>query len=419
MDTGNTAWVLLSATLVLLMTVPALAFFYGGMVRAKSVLNMMMMSFGAAGVVGVVWVLWGYSEAFGTSLGGGLFGNPFEFFGLRGLNPEGGAAMDALSGTIPTLVWVAFQATFAVITVALISGAVADRTRFGPWLVFAAIWVSVVYAPMAHMVWGGGLLSANGPIGRHIAAPLDFAGGAEVHMNAGVAGLVLALVIGVRRGYGREPMRPHNLAFVMLGAGLLWIGWFGFNAGSALAADSLAGLAWVNTFAAAACGLLSWLAAERVRDGKATSLGAASGLVSGLVAITPAAGFVSPVGAVFIGGIAGTACALAVGLKHRLGIDDSLDVVGVHLVGGLTGTVLTGLWATETGLFYGHGPAQLVAQILAAVITLVFSGALTTAVALVIKAASGWRIADDEEIAGIDLAIHGERAYETAAVGRL
>jgi Amt family ammonium transporter len=411
MDTGATAWILTSATLVLMMTVPALAFFYGGMVRGKSVLNMMMMSFGAAGIVGVIWVLWGYSEAFGPNAAGGLLGNPFTYFGLWGL--------DELSGSIPTLVWVGFQATFAVITVALISGSIADRTKFGPWLIFSGIWLTLVYAPMCHMVWGGGLLSGDGPIGKALTAPLDFAGGTVVHINAGVAGLVLALIIGVRKGFGKEPMRPHNLPFVMLGAGLLWIGWFGFNAGSALAADGLAGLAWINTFVATAMASMAWLLVEKLRDGKATSLGAASGIVAGLVAITPAAGFVSPVGSIFIGAIAGILCAMAVGLKYKLGYDDSLDVVGVHLVGGLTGTVLTGLWATDTGLFYGGGATQLVAQILAALAAVVYSGVLTTVIGLGIKYTIGWRISEAEEVSGIDLAVHGETAYETIGSGRV
>jgi Amt family ammonium transporter len=411
-DSGATAWVLASATLVLLMTVPALAFFYGGMVRGKSVLNMMMMSFGAAAVVGVIWVLWGYSEAFGSDVGG-ILGNPFESFGLSNLS------LDDLSGSIPTLVFVGFQATFAVITVALITGAIADRTRFAPWLIFAGIWVTVVYAPLCHMVWGGGLLGGDGPIASAFTGPMDFAGGTVVHINAGVAGLVLALIIGKRIGFGKEPMRPHNLPFVMLGAGLLWIGWFGFNSGSAVAADGLAGLAWVNTFVATAAASATWMLTEKIRDGKATSLGAASGIVAGLVAVTPAAGFVSPVGAIFIGGIAGVCCALAVALKYKLGYDDSLDVVGVHLVGGLVGTILIGFWSTSTGLFYGGGANQLIAQILAALIAVAFSGILTAIIGFAIKATIGWRINESDEISGIDLVVHGETAYETVGTGRV
>ncbi|MDR0431767.1 MAG: ammonium transporter [Bifidobacteriaceae bacterium] len=403
-DSGATAWVLASATLVLLMTIPALALFYGGMVRGKSVLNMMMMSFGAAAVVGVTWVLWGYSEAFGGDIGG-VVGNPFEAFGLMNIG------IDDIGGSIPTLVFIGFQATFAVITVALISGAIADRTRFVPWLIFAGIWVTVVYGPLCHMVWGGGLLGADGPIAHALVAPMDFAGGTVVHINAGVAGLVLTLIIGRRIGFAERTMRPHNLPFVMLGAGLLWVGWFGFNSGSALAADGLAGLAWVNTFVAPAAAAGSWMVAEKIRQGKASSLGAASGVVAGLVAVTPAAGFVSPVGAIFIGGIAGVLCAMAVSLKHRWGYDDSLDVVGVHLVGGLVGTVLVGFWSTSTGLFYGGGFDQLIAQILAAGFAMVYCAIATAAIGLAIKATIGWRIKPAYEISGIDMALHGETAY--------
>ncbi|MDR1150908.1 MAG: ammonium transporter [Bifidobacteriaceae bacterium] len=411
-DTGGTAWVLASATLVLLMTIPALAFFYGGMVRGKSVLNMMMMSFGAAAVVGVIWVLWGYSEAFGTDIGG-VIGNPFESFGLMNMS------LDQVSGSIPTLVFVGFQATFALITVALITGAIADRTRFAPWLVFAGVWATVVYAPLCHMVWGGGLLGPDGPIASVLAAPMDFAGGTVVHINAGVAGLVLALIIGKRVGFAKEPMRPHNLPFVMLGAGLLWVGWFGFNSGSAVAADGLAGLAWVNTFVATAAASGTWMITEKIRDGKATSLGAASGIVAGLVAVTPAAGFVSPIGAIFIGGIAGVICALAVALKYKLGFDDSLDVVGVHLTGGLVGTILIGFWSTSTGLFYGGGLEQLIAQILAAAVAIAYSGILSAVIGFAIKATIGWRVDRSEEISGIDLAVHGETAYETVGASRI
>jgi Amt family ammonium transporter len=328
-------------------------------------------------------------------------------------------ALDDVFGSVPTLVWVGFQATFAVITVALITGAIADRTRFSAWLVFAGVWVTLVYSPLCHMVWGGGFLGGDGPIASALAAPMDFAGGTVVHINAGVAGFVLALIVGKRAGFGKEPMRPHNLPFVMLGAGLLWIGWFGFNSGSAVAADGLAGLAWVNTFVATAAASGTWMITEKIRDGKATSLGAASGVVAGLVAVTPAAGFVSPVGAIFIGAIAGCLCALAVALKYKFGFDDSLDVVGVHLVGGLVGTVLVGFWSTSTGLFYGGGAAQLIAQVLAALIAIVYSGAMTAIIGLAIKATVGWRIAPADEITGIDLAVHGETAYETVGTGRV
>jgi ammonium transporter, Amt family len=420
LDTGNTAWILTASALVLLMT-PGLAFFYGGMVRGKSVLNMMMMSFGAMGLVSVIWVLYGYSGTFGTDIGG-IIGNPAEYFGVSTITDE--QSLMAASG-VPALVAVGFQATFAIITVALISGAVAERMKFSSWMVFVALWVTLVYVPMAHMVWGGGLLGGDG-ITSGLSTPIDFAGGTVVHINAGIAGLVLAIIIGKRRGFGREPMRPHNLPFVMLGAGLLWFGWFGFNAGSEFAADGTAGRAWVNTLVATGLAMLAWLATEKVRDGHATSLGAASGVVAGLVAITPAAAAVDTFGALAIGAVAGVLCALAVGLKYRFGYDDSLDVVGVHLVGGLVGTVLIGLFANVdegvngtwypdgalNGLFYGGGVTQLITQVVVAVVAMVFSAVLTAVIALVVKAVMGLRIPEESEIGSIDSAEHGETAYE-------
>jgi Amt family ammonium transporter len=424
LDPGNTAWILTSATLVLMMTVPALALFYGGLVRTKSVLNMMMLSFGAAGVIGVLWVLWGYSMSFGTDVAG-LFGNPFDLFGLTNLTEDHPSNLLASSG-VPAWMWVGYQATFAVITAALISGALADRVRFGPWLAFVGIWGTVVYFPLCHMVWGGGLLGDGGWVARTLATPLDFAGGTVVHINAGVAGLVLALVIGRRHGFGAVPMRPHNVPFVMVGAALLWVGWFGFNAGSAGAANGHAALAWVNTFVATATAALAWAGVERLKDGKPTSVGVASGVVAGLVAITPGAGFVSPLGSIAIGGTAGMLCALAVSLKYKLGYDDSLDVVGVHLVGGLAGTVLVGFFATPTnlwdgarpGLLYGGGLAQLGAQLTAALVAMAYSAALTAVIALGVKAVAGWRVPEALEVSGIDLAEHGEWAYDTIAVGK-
>jgi Amt family ammonium transporter len=423
LDTGNTAWMLMSSSLVLLMT-PGLAFFYGGMVRGKSVLNMMMMSFGAMGVVGLIWVLWGYSGTFGSDVGG-FFGNPLEFFGLEGLTDD--QSLMAASG-VPALVAVGYQATFAIITVALISGAIADRAKFGSWLVFTALWVTFCYVPIAHMVWGGGLLGADG-VTSAWSTPIDFAGGTVVHINAGVAGLVLALLLGKRRGFGREPMRPHNLPFVMLGAALLWFGWFGFNAGSEFAADDVSGRAWLNTLVATSAAMLAWLVTEKFRDGHATSLGAASGVVAGLVAITPAAAAVDTFGAIAIGVVAGVLCALAVGLKYRFGYDDSLDVVGVHLVGGLTGTVLIGLFATDgnnafypdgaqNGLFYGGGFTQLGTQIVVALAAVVISAAVTLVIGLILKATIGLRVSDEVEVAGVDQAVHGETAYETLAGAR-
>ncbi|MFE5293271.1 ammonium transporter [Isoptericola sp. NPDC056618] len=414
LDTGATAWMLMSASLVLLMT-PGLALFYGGMVRGKSVLNMMMMSFGAIAVVGVVYVLWGWSMSYGADLGG-IVGNPFDQFGLSGAiyDAAGEFAIDDFG--VPGIVGVGFQATFAIITVALISGAIADRAKFGTWMVFVAVWVTLCYFPMAHMVWGGGLLSGDGPFAS-IATPIDFAGGTVVHINAGVAALVLALVVGKRKGFGSEPMRPHNLPLVMLGAALLWFGWFGFNGGSAFTADGFAGLAWVNTTVATAAAVLGWLLVEKLRDGSATSLGAASGVVAGLVAITPAAGSVSPVGSIAVGAIAGVLSAFAVGLKYKLGYDDSLDVVGVHLVSGLWGTVSIGFLATETGLFYGGGLNQLAVQAIIAVVAIVFSGIVTYLIAIALKAVMGWRVSEEAEVGGIDLAVHSESAYETVPQG--
>jgi len=427
LDTGNTAWMLAAASLVLLMT-PALAFFYGGMTRSKTVLNMMMMSFGALAVVGPIWMLWGYSETFGEASMGGLIGNPFEYFALKGLTDEN--SLMAASG-VPAMVAVGYQATFAIITVALISGAIADRARFGTWLVFSGLWVTIVYGPIAHAVWGGGFLSGGGKIAEWLSTPIDFAGGTVVHINAGMAGLVLCLIVGKRKGFAKDPMKPHNLPFVMLGAALLWFGWFGFNAGSEFAADGTAGQAWVNTLTATCVAALGWLIVERIRDHHATSLGAASGVVAGLVAITPAAAAVDVVGAMFIGLISGALCALAVGLKYKLKYDDSLDVVGVHLVGGLVGTILIGFFAnvprdaegvatTSTwapdgaldGLFYGGGLTQLWTQILVALIAVVASGVLTLIIGLALKYTMGWRISEEDEVEGVDVTTHGEAAYD-------
>ncbi len=416
LDTGTTAWMLASASMVLLMT-PGLALFYGGMVRTKSVLNMMMMSFGAIGVVGVVYTLWGWSMSYGGDSIGGIFGNPFQQFGLNGTITDAAGNMIIGDGGLPASVSVAFQVTFAIITVALISGAIADRVKFGTWLVFAGIWVTLAYFPMAHMVWNGGLLSGDGPFTFGGAAPIDFAGGTVVHINAGMAGLVLALIVGKRKGFGSTAMRPHNLPLVMLGAGLLWFGWFGFNAGSELAADGTAGLAWVNTTTATCAAMLGWLALERIRDGHATSLGAASGAVAGLVAITPACGSVSPLGSIPLGFVAGALCAWAVGLKFRLGFDDSLDVVGVHLVAGLWGTLAIGLFATGTGLLYGGGLAQLAIQAIIAACAVVFSGVVTLVVGMLLKSTMGWRVTDDDEVSGIDQAVHAETGYDLATLG--
>ncbi|MGC0363442.1 Amt family ammonium transporter [Rhodococcus sp. 27YEA15] len=426
-NSGNAAWMLMAASLVLLMT-PGLAFFYGGMSRSKSVLNMMMMSFGSLAVIGVVYVLWGWSMSYGTEGIGGIFANPFEFFGLRNTITDAGGNFIAGDYGYPKVIDVAFQVTFAIITTALISGALAERVKFGTWLLFSGVWVTVVYFPLAHMVWGGGLLSGSensiasklfgtmvDEAGDTVAkvAPIDFAGGTVVHINAGMAGLVLALIVGKRLGFGKTAFRPHNLPFVMLGAALLWFGWFGFNAGSAFAADGNAGLAWVNTTTATCAAILAWLATERIRDGHATSLGAASGAVAGLVAITPAAGALNPVGSIFLGAIAGILSALAVGLKFRFGFDDSLDVVGVHLVSGLWGTIGIGFFGTATGLFYGGDYKQLVVQIVIAVVALVFTGILTAVIGFALKPL-GWRISEEDEARGIDESEHAETAYDLA-----
>ncbi|MEX5720072.1 ammonium transporter [Geodermatophilus maliterrae] len=427
MDTGDTAWVLISAALVLFMT-PGLALFYGGMVRAKSVLNMMMMSFGALALISVLWVLYGYSMAFGDDVGGGLLGDPFEFFGLSSLigtaGLEGAFAPDNLVFTIPSLAFVGFQGVFAILTVALISGAIADRARFGPWMVFAGIWATLVYFPVAHWVFAfdGAESETGGWIANDLLA-IDFAGGTAVHINAGAAGLALALVLGKRRGFGRDPMRPHNLPLVMIGAGILWFGWFGFNAGSALAANGQAAEVFVTTLAATGAAVLGWLVTEKFRDGHATSLGAASGVVAGLVAITPACSSVTPLGAVVIGLVAGAVCALAVGLKYRLGYDDSLDVVGVHLVGGVWGTVAVGLFASSAttagvdGLFYGGGVDQLWRQALGALAVLVYSFVLTLVIGFVIAKVMRFRITEEDEVAGIDGVVHAETGYDLASLG--
>jgi ammonium transporter, Amt family len=422
MDTGDTAWVLASAALVLLMT-PGLALFYGGMVRAKSVLNMMMMSFGALALISVLWVLYGYSMAFGNDVGGGLLGSPTEFFGLTDLlGTEGidkGFAASNLVFTIPSLAFVAFQAVFAIITVALISGAIADRARFGPWMLFAGIWATIVYFPVAHWVFAfdGAESEKGGWIANKLLA-IDFAGGTAVHINAGAAGLALAIVLGKRLGWRKDQMRPHNLPLVMLGAGLLWFGWFGFNAGSALSANGQAAEVWVTTMVATGAAALGWLLVERLRDGHATSLGAASGVVAGLVAITPSCSSVTPLGAIAVGLLAGVFCALAVGLKYRFGIDDSLDVVGVHLVGGLWGTIAVGFFASAAttagvdGLFYGGGVDQLWKQAVGAGAVLAYSFILTLIIGFAIAKTVGFRVEDEDEVEGVDFTEHSETAYD-------
>ncbi|MBI4942782.1 MAG: ammonium transporter [Actinobacteria bacterium] len=419
MDTGDTAWVLASAALVLLMT-PGLALFYGGMVRTKSVLNMMMMSFGALALISVLWVLYGYSIAFGDDLGAGLVGDPTQFIGLKGLLGDSNLVF-----TVPAMAFVAFQAVFAIITVALISGAIADRAKFGTWMVFSGIWATIVYFPVAHWVFAfDGATAGEDSVGGWIAnrlGAIDFAGGTAVHINAGAAGLALALVLGKRVGFGKDPMRPHNLTLVMIGAGLLWFGWFGFNAGSAIGANGIAAVAWVNTMVATGAAALGWLITEKLRDGHATSLGAASGVVAGLVAITPSCSSVNPVGAILLGLVAGVVCAFAVGLKYKLGYDDSLDVVGVHLVGGIWGTLAVGFLATADapagvdGLFFGGGVSQLGKQAVGAGAVLVYSFVVTYILGLILQKTIGFRIDTEDEVSGIDLAAHAESAYDLAS----
>lgn len=408
LNSGDTAWMLMSAGLVTLM-IPGIALFYGGMVRVKSVLNMMMMSFGALAVVFTLWIIFGFSMVFGDSVGGnGYIGDVTEFLFLKGLDNSG-----ALIGTIPAAVFIAFQGIFAAITVALISGSIADRAKFGAWMVFAGVWATLVYFPIAHWVFAfdGFVAETGGWIANDLGA-IDFAGGTAVHINAGAAGLAVAIVLGKRVGFGRSPMRPHNLPLVMLGAALLWFGWFGFNAGSAVASNGSAGLALLNTIGATAAAVLAWLVVEKVRDGHATSLGAASGVVAGLVAITPACAAVSASGALIIGVVAGALCAMSVGLKFRFGFDDSLDVVAVHLVGGIVGTIMIGFVGVEVGLFNGGGTEQLVKQITGVAAVLAYSFIMTLIIAKVIDLVMGFRISKDDEISGIDLVVHAERGYE-------
>ncbi|MET0671946.1 MAG: ammonium transporter [Microbacterium pygmaeum] len=420
MDQGNTAFILIAAALVLLMT-PGLAFFYGGLVKAKSVISMMMLSFGAMGLIGVLWVLYGYAIAFPSS-DGVVFPWAIDWsaLGLQSLleTPEGAA--------YPPLAFVAFQATFAIITVALVSGAIADRAKFGSWMIFAGIWATIVYFPVASWVFNFGLAEDGSfAYGGWITygmqeffgvGAIDFAGGTAVHINAGAAALALALVLGRRVGFQKGVHVPHNPPFVLLGAGLLWFGWFGFNAGSELAADNTAAIAFVNTIAAPAAALLAWLVVEKIKDGKPTSVGAASGAVAGLVAITPACGSLTPFWAIVLGIIAGAVCALAIELKFKLGFDDSLDVVGIHLVGGLIGTLYLGFLANGTGLFFSGDGTQLLVQAIAAVSVLVYSFVLAYVIGFAIEKTIGFRVKNEDEIAGIDTVVHGEEGYVLADV---
>ncbi|ANE42735.1 ammonium transporter [Deinococcus puniceus] len=399
LNTGDTAWLLIASALVLLMT-PGLAFFYGGLTRAQSVLNTMMMSFVAIGLVAVLWTLAGYTIAFGP--GGNAFFGSFANFGLEGLK-------DQLSGTIPTFVFAAFQGMFAIIALALISGAVVERMRFGAYLLFGGLWSLLIYAPLAHMVWSSdGWLFKDGA--------LDFAGGTVVHIAAGVSALVAAFVVGPRIGHGRTAHIPHNVPFVLLGAGLLWFGWMGFNAGSALAANQTAGLAFITTLIAPAAAMLGWLAWEAARNGKPTAVGAATGLVVGLVAITPACAFVTPWAAIVIGLLAATASYWAVQLKAKLKADDALDVFACHGVAGIVGALLTGAlaWTTGAGKPFGE---QMITQIVAVLFTVVFTGLGTFVLLKLVGLIMPLRIPASQEITGIDISAHSEQGYSESETG--
>jgi Amt family ammonium transporter len=424
LNSGDTAWMLASTALVLLMT-PGLAFFYGGMVRTKSVLNMMMMSMVTIGIVSILWIIYGFELAFG-------YKSDSPWYGGIGLSNLGGQVNELTNNggvyPIPVLVFAAFQLMFAIITPALISGAIADRAKFTSWAIFVAIWSTVVYFPVAHWVFAfgnkvGDTITSTGYLaGKGVQ---DFAGGTAVHINAGAAGLALAIVLGKRIGWRKESMRPHSLPLVMLGSGLLWFGWFGFNAGSSLAANGIAGLALMNTQVATAGAVIGWLLVEKIRNGHATSLGAASGAVSGLVAITPACAFVAPWAAVVIGFIAGILCSLAVSLKYKFGFDDSLDVVGVHLVGGVWGSLAIGLFGASAvnsigldGIFYGGGTALLSKQALGVGLVLAYSFIATLIIGYAIEKTIGFRVKREVEIEGIDLKEHAESAYELASSSR-
>lgn len=409
---ADTAWVLASGALVLLMT-PALALFYGGLVRTKSTLNMMMMCFSAIGVGTIVWILWGYSLAFGPDTGQGLIGD-LSHIGLNG-------SLDTVTGAeghqIPTLAFVMFQMTFAIITVALLAGAIADRAKFGAWVIFIAVWISLIYAPIAH--WAFASQGGNGGWIIDKLGALDFAGGTVVEINSGAAALALAVVLGRREGFKRDAMRPHNIPFILLGAGLLWFGWFGFNAGSALAAGQLASVAMINTQIATAAAAMSWIAYEKLTTGKPTTLGVASGAIAGAVAITPSCGFVTPLGALVIGLVGGVASAYAVSLKYRFNYDDSLDVVGIHGVGGLVGMVGIGLLASKAanpaggeGLFISGNPDLLFKQVIAATAVAAFSFIGTWLIATVISKTIGFRVSREKEMAGLDTVEHAESAYD-------
>ena len=402
LDTGDTAWMLTSTMLVILMTIPGLALFYGGLARSKNMLSVLMQVFVIFSLITLLWAIYGYSLAF---VGEGTFFGGFDKLFLKGIAP------DTLSGTLPTIpeyVFIAFQSTFAAITCGLIVGSFAERIRFSAVLLFSVLWFTFSYVPVAHMVWGGGLLAEDGA--------LDFAGGTVVHINAGVAGLVGAYVLGKRLGYGKEAMTPHSLTLTMVGASLLWVGWFGFNAGSAGAANGIAGLAFINTILATGAATLSWIAGEAMLKGKGSMLGAASGAVAGLVAVTPAAGFIGPMGSIILGLLAGIICLWGVnGLKRMLGADDAFDVFGVHGVGGILGALLTAVFAAPDlggvqGADFSIG-AQLWVQLKSVIVTIVWSGVVAYVSYKIVDLLVGLRVTEDEEREGLDIASHGESAY--------
>ncbi|KFF59010.1 ammonia channel protein [Cryobacterium sp. MLB-32] len=402
MDTGSISWGIVATALVLFMT-PGVAFFYGGLVKAKSVVSMMMMSFGALGLISVLWILYGFNM---SAVDGPLqfAGNPFSDFGLGALATGETANVDLLGAT--------YGATFAIITVALISGAVADRAKFGSWMIFAGVWATLVYFPVAAWVWGGGWIME---LGNTLGLPsvIDYAGGTAVHINAGAAALALALVLGKRVGFQKGITKPHNVPLVLIGAAVLWFGWFGFNAGAEwLNGLANVGIIVVNTLGATAAAILGWMIVEKIKDGKATSVGAASGAVAGLVAITPACANLEPGWALLLGLIAGAVCAMAIEMKFKFGFDDSLDVVGIHLVGGVLGTLYLGFFAIDTGLFTGGGNlGQLAVQAIAAFTVLIYSFIVAYLLGLAIEKTIGFRIKNEDELAGIDTIVHGEEGY--------
>jgi len=416
MDTGTTAFMLCSIIGLTLM-IPGLALFYGGMVSVKSSVNMMMMTYGAVAVVGLLWFVFGFSVVFGDSIGG-LLGNPTDFFGSSGLfSPDGSTDQTSYTG-LPVLLFSLFQALFACITVALISGAVADRMKFGAWMVFAALWAVLVYFPVAHWVFAfDGVVSEKGGWIANKLGALDFAGGTAVHINAGAAALAVAIVLGKSANFGRGP-KPHSVPLTLLGAGLLWAGWYAFNGGSWLGASDGAAFAMVTSFLATCAATLTWLAVEKFKDGHVTGIGAASGAITGLVAITPSCGDVTPMGAIVVGLVAGAICPLAVGMKERFGYDDSLDVVGVHLVGGVIGTLMIGIVGSADtvqgvdGLLYGGGLDQFWRQLAAAAAVLAYSFVVSFVLAMILKATMGIRISPEDEESGIDARLHRDPAYE-------